>query len=281
MVATTTMSILELLDRYCQSTEVSVRYRESLLRTVRKACSSGILNVCQLVPDRVNSFLSGLPLSAVTRGNIRRELLTLWRYSYEEGLTEVYPARIRKIRPRAVPVQTWTREELLALLSCAEADERPISSRFSLRRCDVLPVWIQMGFETGLRFSDILTLHGDSIRNGCVMTTASKTGKATVRRLSPKANQAVRKLLAQSPDGTLFRWCLPRRRALLLWRKFLDDNGFAGSSKWLRRSAATQVEMQQRGAATVFLQHSNAALAYRSYVDVSQLEGAVGPAPLS
>lgn len=280
MVATTTMSLLELLDRYCQSVEVSVRYRESLLRTVRKACSSGILDVRQLAPDRVNSFLSGLPLSAVTRGNIRRELLTLWRYAYEEGMTEVYPARIRKIRPRAVPVQTWTREELLALLACAEADERPISSRLPLRRCDVLPVWIQMGFETGLRFSDLHGLTVEQLRNGCVMTTASKTGKPAVRRLSPKANQAARKLLAHSPDGTLFRWCLPRRRAIILWRKFLDDNGFAGSSKWLRRSAATQVEMQQRGAATVFLQHSNPTLAARSYIDASQLEGAIGPAPL-
>jgi integrase len=108
---------------------------------------------------------------------------------------------------------------------------------------------------------------------------AKKTGKPTIRRLSAAALEAIRRL-PKSPDGTMFAWALPRRRALKLWRAFLDANGFEGSSKWLRRSGATAVEIQRAGAATEFLGHSQPQLARRHYIDQTQFGMPEGPPAL-
>lgn len=118
------MTLLDLLDRYTAAVEVSPKYLESLLRTVRRAKDTGLLEVCQLAPERVNKFLAGLPVGPTTRHNIRRELITLWKYAYEQGLTEVYPARIRKIRASFAPPVTWELGSLGDLLEAAELARR-------------------------------------------------------------------------------------------------------------------------------------------------------------
>lgn len=274
------MTLLDLLSRYAASVEIGDRYAESLRRTVRKCEGNGLQKICQLSPEAVNSMLAELPLSQTTRANIRRELMTLWRFAYDSGLTEVFPARVRKIKALATPVECWTKDDLSRLLLAAEGDKTPISSRVQARRCDVLPAWIGVGYDTALRFGDVHALTAASFRNGFVVTTANKTGKPVVRGISHDTQQAVSRLLELSPDRTLFKWCLPRRRALLMWRTFLRQHGMAGSSKWLRRAAATQIEMQSKGRASELLQHSHPTLAYRHYIDATQLAAPPAPPPI-
>lgn len=274
------MTLRDLLDRYMAAVEVSPRYAESLRRTIKKLEGSGIKKICQLDADAVNRFLSSLPLGPTTKHNIRRELLTLWRYAYECCMTDEYPGRIRKIRPAMKPPQAWTLGQLRQMLEAAEEDEKPISSRVGLKRRDVLPAWIGLAYDSGMRFSDVHAMTSGCIRNGYVAVVASKTGKPLVRALSETTQRHVDRLSALSPDGTLFRWALPRRRAFLLWRAFLDENKFQGSSKWFRRAAATQVESRERGAATAFLQHSHPSLAARHYTDATQLLPPPSPPPI-
>lgn len=275
------MTLLDVLDRYVDAVACSERYVESLRRTVRKAQASGLLEIRQLVPDAVNSFLSGLDLSPVTIGNIRRELLTLWRWAFEEGLTDTYPHRIRKVRAPLPPPVCWSMDELRRLYDCAKADATPISGRVDARRCDLMPAWIAIAYDTGMRFGDIHTLRCSQVKRGFVTVIASKTGKPLVRQLSPLAIKEAASLVTTSPDGSLFLWALPRRRALRVWRSFLDEHGFDGSSKWLRRCAATMVELRERGAATAFLQHSAAHLATKHYIDQTQLACPVSPPPIT
>jgi integrase len=274
------MLIKDLLFRYTAEHECRPRYVQSLERTVRKAESSGILSICQLTPENVNRMLVGLTLSDTTRHNIRREILTLWRFAYESCWTEVYPARVRKIKPCYAPPKTWTPERLEALLDTARRDETPISRRVSLKRCDVLPAWVGISYDTGLRFGDTLALTAENLANACVTVRQQKTGKVAVRRISTATQADVAALLAHSPDGSLFRWFLCRRRAFYLWRKFLDEHGFGGYPRWFRRAAATQVHKAKRGAATEFLGHSAAHLAARHYIDASQLDDQIAPPPL-
>lgn len=274
------MTLLDLLDLYLCQVEASPRYVESLRRTVRKAESSDLVDVRQLAPDAVNSWLGKLPLSATTRHNIRRELLTLWRFAYDGGLTDVPPLRIRRIAPGRKPPQAWTLDTLARILELAEQDTTQLSSRVTIRRCDVLPAWIGIGYDAGLRFSDVLALTADNIVNGCVAVTAHKTGKPLVRQLSDETLRSVEKLLELSPDGTLFAWALPRRRAILMWRGFLKKHRLTGSSKWLRRSCATQVHMAEKGAAMEYLQHSTPTLAVYHYIDASQAGVPKPPPPI-
>lgn len=281
-VATLTinMTLRDLLVRYMAANECSPRYAESLLRTVRRAEDSGIVEVCQLVPERVNKFLAGLDVGQTTRHNIRRELLTLWRFAHDREWTDVYPARVRKIRAAFAAPETWELSGLSKILEAAEQDETPISSRVTLRRCDVIPAWAGLAYETGMRFADIHALTKKHFRNECVAVTAQKTGKPLVRVLSEQTQHDVARLFLHSPDGTLFKWLLPRRRAFLMWRAFLDKHGFGGSTKWFRRAAATAIERVQPGAATSFLQHSSPMLVRRHYLDGTQAAPPMSPPPI-
>jgi len=275
----TSMSLPDLLETYLEQHEASPRYQESLRRTVRRLEAYGIGGVCQLSPERVNKFLVSAPVGQTTKHNYRRETYTLWRFAFEQGFTDVDPARLRRIPPARFPVKAWSPDAVLRMLQAAEADQTPISTRVGYKRCDFLPAWILVAFDSGLRFSDVLELRHADVRNGCVSVVASKTGKPTIRKLSDAALTTI-KNLPKSPDGTMFKWALPRRRALKMWRAFLDQHGFEGSSKWLRRTGATAVEMKQVGAATVFLGHSAPHLARMHYLDQSQFGMPIGPPAL-
>lgn len=273
------MTLPELLCRYIAAVECSAKYQESLRRTVRKATAYGITHVCQLTSENANEFLASLRLANTTRSNIRRELCTLWRYAFDREWTDEYPARVRRIRPSYAPPMAWTPQQMAFMLAAAERDMTFISNRVNLRRRDVLPAWIGIGYDAGIRFTDIHELKRSHFRNGCLALAAHKTGKPLVRKLSRLTLEYVRGLFAKSPDNTLFAWAMPRRRAFDVWRAFLDENDMGGSSKWLRRTVATQVHKRNRGAATEFLQHSQENLALRHYIDQTQLDQPMLPPP--
>jgi integrase len=275
------MRLTSLLTTYLSEREASPRYAESLRRTVRKAGVYGLDLVSQLDAESVNKFLANLTLSSVTRSNIRRELLTLWRFAFEHAYTDVPPVRVLRIRAPRKPPVAWSRDTLSRLLDAAEGDSRPISARSKeLRWCHAMPAWIAISYDTGLRFTDVLNLREESIRNGCVVVSASKTGKSTVRGLSAYAMSRIALLLRYSPDGTIFRWAITRRRAFKKWREFLDELGIDGTPRFLRRSSATYVEKIAPGSAPAFLDHSNPALAKLHYLDMTLMKTPVGPEPL-
>lgn len=277
------MTLKQLLDQYLLAHSCSPRYVEGLRRTVRKAEDSGLLEIRQLAANEVNSFLAGLPkIGNTTRSNIRRELCSLWRFAHEIGMTDTYPTRVIRVRPDRRPVQAWTRQQLGRMLALAEGDRTPVSAKWPLvQRSDVLPPWITLGFDTALRFADIHGLRIDDFRDDVVAITASKTGKPLFRRISEDTQVKVARLFAMSPDGTLFLWCLPRRRALLMWRDFLKEHHLPGSSKWLRRSCATELEKAAPGSATHYLQHSSPLLVHNHYLDKAQFAVPSGPQPLT
>jgi integrase len=211
---------------------------------------------------------------------VRRELLTLWRYAFEEGFTEVPPLRVLRIRAAQRPVEAWSLDQLRQILECAEEDETPIGGLHSRRVCEWMPGWIVIAYDTGLRLGDLLALKRKNIRNGCINTTASKTGKSLTRPLSAYAQEWASRLAQDSPDGSLFSWFLTRRRALVSVRAFLDRHGFGGSTKFLRRSCATYVEASRPGEAWRYLQHSTPNLVPRHYADASLLAVPSGPPPI-
>ena len=282
LIINLSMCLDDLLDAYVASRETSKRYRESLLRTVRKANAAGLASVEAFTPVQVNKFLAALSsaLSATTRHNIRRELLTLWRYAFEEGLTEAMPIRIAKIKPSYAAPQAYSDSDLERLLHAASTDATKVGGTTTARVCDLLPAWIGIAYESGLRFEDVLGLSFSDIRNRTVTTKANKTRKALVRGLSAGTLQDIRKLQSLSTNGSLFLWALTRRRAVKVWRAFLDRHGFDGSSKWLRRSCATYVEMKTPGSATRYLQHSNPSLVNNHYFDESLFAVPEGPPPI-
>jgi hypothetical protein len=275
------MRLASLLDRYLGEREASIKYQKLLASTVRRLEDSGLKNVFQLTPESVNSFLHRLTVGQTTRSNVRRMTVGLWRYAFEEGIVQEPPRRIRRIPPAKPIVRAWSREDVENLLRLSEKDETRISRRWPFQRRHFLPAWIAIAWDSGLRFTDVHELTRRDVRGGCVAVTAHKTGKVTIRRLSMRALQAISSL-PPSPDKakTLFKWVMPRRRTFIHWRAFLDAHGIEGSSKYLRRGGATNVEARQRGASTAFLGHTDPRLAPRFYLDQTLLDVPPGPDPL-
>lgn len=275
------MTLHDALALYLRSVEASPRYQESLRRTVRKMALYRLVHVRQLDSLAINDFLSQVPVGQTTKCNYRREILTLWRWLWNEGMTPVAPVKVKKVSPQRKAPKAWSLSDLNLMLDYAEGDETIVNCMFPhIRRMHVLPAWISLGFETGLRLTDMLNLREENIRRQTVILTAHKTGKVTVREIGAYAMARCQFLLKHSTDGSLFSWVTPRRRAILLWRAFLDEHQMEGSSKWLRRSAATELERQAPGTATRFLDHSAPHLARLHYVDPSLLLPPKGPAPI-
>jgi integrase len=163
------------------------------------------------------------------------------------------------------------------MIDCAESDQTSVGGKSILRVCDFMPCWISVSYDTGLRFSDVHALKTTQVRNGYVCCTAQKTGKALTRPLSAYALQQVTQLTLLCPDERMFSWFLTRRRAFTTLRAFFDRFGFEGSGKYLRRSCATYIEAQAPGHASRYLQHSEASLVGKHYLDESLLAIPSGP----
>ena len=275
------MTILDLARDYVGQNECSAGYAGNLLRTARLVTRYGLETISQLTCEIVNAMFSKMPGSPQLKHNTRRELLTVWRWAFESGLTNHPPLRLKRIRVKARPVEAWSMKMLERLLCAAAQDHTPVSRRWpQVTRALVLPAWIGLGFDTGLRFADIHNLTIHSFRNNCVAVSANKTGKVTIRPVSDETADEVARLFKLSPDGTLFKWALPRRRAFVMWQTFLREQGVRGSSKYLRRSCATYVHKKAPGRASDYLSHSDTKLIWRHYLDQTLLDMPEGPPPI-
>ena len=269
----------ELSRQYIAAHQMTKGYARQLRHAAEKLVERGIGDSTQLSSSSLNAFLDSRPSceSDHTRCNLRRQILTLWQWGFDERMIAEKPERIRKIKFLEESPVAWSFEQLCQLLSIAEKDEAVVSMKWCLRRCDVLPCWIRVGYESGLRFSDIHLLTRKHFRNGCLCRTASKTRKATIKRITADTQLSVDAMFARSPDGTLFRWALPRRLATVTWQAFLEDHAIEGSSKYLRRTGATLLESEHPGSATAFLGHSDPRLAAKHYIDPTLVAPPQGP----
>lgn len=211
-------------------------------------------------------------VSPVTLSNERRQAMTLLRWAWEEGLVDAPPRGVMRLRAPLPPVQAWT------IAHCRELVKN--TSRFSNKRlrngADVavfLRCWVLLGYETGARYGDIFSWTGKNICGNAIGWVTNKTGVICTRNLSDAALSDVNEMLDASTDGSILGWVASRRYSFRLLRKLLDISGGNGSGKWLRRSAATHIEMQSPGRAQWFLGHNSPGLASRHYLDQTQLAG--------
>ena len=272
------MTLVELAACYAAENAASDGYRANLSRTARKFAAYGLHLVRQLSAPTVNTALAEMQLTPATKHNIRRESLTLWKWAFDREWSSSPPLRLHRIKVRARPVEAWSMTTLERMMAVAARDETPVSLRVPhVTRRMVLPAWIGLAFDTGLRFADVHALTIKNFRNNCVAVTAQKTGKTTIRPVSEDTGEEVGLLFKHSPDGTLFKWAVPRRRAFVMWQRFLAEHKFNGSSKYLRRSCATYVQRKSPGQASDYLSHSDPKLVWKHYLDQTLLDMPEGP----
>ena len=236
--------------------------------------------LCDLSASSINSHLRMRRESVqpVTLANERRMALTLWRWAWEEGLVDSAPRGVQRVKAPLQPVKAWSIGECRALVKGAE--------KFFGKRlrngADLgvfLQCWTVLAYETGARYGDIFSWTRDNISAGAIGWVTSKTGVVCTRPLSDGAQELIRKMLDSSPDGRILGWVCCRRQSFKFMRKLIAATLPDGSGKWLRRSAATHVEIQEPGKAQWFLAHKSPGMAVRHYLDQRQLARCVARPP--
>ena len=259
----------DLASLYCDEREVTPDYRQALRRVARSMAAAGI-NPSMLTDSLVNRWLAGLKQSATTRANYRRMGLTLARYATDRQLTGgQFSGRVMKVKQKLSPPIAWSMAELSSLIQAAKKLD------YDLRKgCPAalfFEGWVRAGFETGLRFSDLLSLRCDQLRGDRLFVVANKTGVPIPKVLSARCVEILTKLSVQGDGRTFFRWALAERWLRIHFARLCKQAGLTGTPKWLRRSGATHCEIRQPGSAKKFLGHLSDGLAMKHYVDQTLL----------
>lgn len=258
------LTFSQLADRYLDERVVSQVYAANVRRIAAR--------VQAVSAESLNRFLRrrAEERAGTTVRAERSVLLSLWRWAYDAGHVEQAPRGIIKIKGRRAPTRAWTVDQLRTALAATHQHDavrlKSGASKGLLLRC-----WMLLGYEAGSRWGDLFSLRADHIDRDTIAWTQSKTGDPVVRSLSPACLAACREMLAASPDGRILGWAVGRRQAMAIMREFLDAVGIGGTSKWLRRSGATHIEMAEPGKATHHLGHRTVGLAATNYIDWSQV----------
>lgn len=263
--------MIEIASLYCCERVVTPDYRQALTRVACSMQASGIAP-STLSDSSFNRWLASLRKSQTTRANYRRMGLTLWRHACDLGLTADYPRRVAKVKSNPSPPVAWTLHEMDALVLAAQA----VAFRFKRSRCPAalwLEGFVRVGYETGLRFSDLLSLRCEQLRDDRLYVVPNKTGAQVPKRLSRRTVEILTKLSVLSGGKTFFCWAIAEKQARAHFKDLCKLAGLPGTPRWLRRTGATHCEIRQPGSATRFLGHLSPGLAYRFYVDRTQVDG--------
>lgn len=206
----------------------------------------------------------------VTVAPQRSIVVSLWLFALDRGLVNTMPRGLVKIKVARKPTRAWTLEQCCtAVKGTLQLGREKLRSGAPVGL--FLRCWILLGYETGARQGDIWTLRGEDFAEGAVQWLQHKTGEPIWKVLSPACWDAATEMLALSHDGTVIGWSIQKEGGYKRMRRYLNSLGLLGSSKWLRRSGATHIEMRQPGKAKLHLGHKTPGMAERFYIDWSQV----------
>ena len=254
----------KILSLYLDERSVSKAYEENL---------TAVAFSCQVISQQaVNDYLKSRQkkVSPLTLKIEKRMILTLWRWAYDRGYTNDAPRGIFSFRTETQSTRAWTKSQLKTLLNSAK--KMPGRFRCGAERSLFFDAWIRLGYETGARFGDLWRFRYDDIEDGCIRWVMHKTGDPMYRHLSESCLKSIEAVRRYSPDGLILGHFCKRAHAFHLYHDLCEKAGVAGTSRWLRRSGATHIEMDFPGKAKVFLGHRTHGLAEKSYIDHSQIQ---------
>jgi len=204
--------------------------------------------------------------------------MTVWTWAYENRLVENPPRGVQKIRHRRPPIRAWTPEQVAHAIELTEL-HRGNRLRSGANLGVFLRCWLVLGYESGARWGDLWKMREDDFDGDALRWRCNKTDEIVYRTLTNLAVESVGEMLDASPDGRVLGWAAKKRHAMRLMHWHLRTCDLPGSSKWLRRSAATHVEKAHPGKARLFLGHRTPHMADQHYIDYAQIGGAGVAAP--
>jgi len=252
------MILKEFAYRYATRVGASPGYFEQLEVFTRRLPWHIESITCEMVDEYLTRALEHL--SPVTVANHRRMLKTLLVEANRLGLNQCIPRQIRRVKcPPPIP-RAWSLSEIRELVEAA----RKTPGQFrDLEKAPFLEAWFLSAYATGLRAGDLIDVRWDQIRGRRIYLLQKKTSTPHVAIFTDEALAACK--------------ALPRRRRVFgdfaamntiqQWvAKCVRDAGLSGSTKTLRKSAATYAKVRGMSPKSK-LGHRTDGLAERNYVD--------------
>lgn len=218
--------------------------------------------------------------SAFTAEKERTQILSLWRFAHDRGVTSARPCVPPATLPERIPT-AWTIEQIRTLIRATdkeqgEIDKVPASLWY---RALVSVLW-----ETAERVGAILSVQVIDYQQGMLLVRAEHR-KGRKRDKLYSLTLETQNLLDQmcrgkKPSQAIFSW---DKVKCMLWHSFGRivrraglDNGRKTKFHMIRRSAATHFAARG-GDATAMLDHSSPRIAKSYYVDPRFIDA--GPKP--
>jgi len=230
-------SIRDFARRYCLTNGVTHGYvRQFDILTKRLPWDMETITT-----EQIDTYLTQAltKLRPITVHRHRRMILTLVRAAQAKGLATGCDGNVRRVKYTLPPVRAWSLDEMRKLL--AVASQMPGGTR----RCPyriLLPAYIQVGFSTGLRRSDLLLIEHAQIRGNRIAIAQSKTRYVHVALLNDAALSAIASLPVCG--RRIFGDLVSSVQIVRVMRRAVKSAGLCGTGKYLRRSSATYAEMR-------------------------------------
>lgn len=211
----------------------------------------------------------------------RAILICLWRWAFEQALVDSMPRGLVKVKKSKPPTKAWTLEQCCTgVKGTYRLDGTRLRGGADLGQ--FLRCWILLGYETGARQGDLWKMRDTDfdLDSSTVYWSQNKTGNPVPKVLTPACIAAVRAMLAKSPDGTVLRWVMVQSSGQRRMKAYLKTLHMSGTSKWLRRSSATHIEMLNPGKGKLHLGHLTPGMFERYYADWSQITRDIPRAPV-
>lgn len=266
------VSMPQLAEQYLSERVVSSLYQRNIRRVAKGARYLTVQDCNQYLKER------NAKVAAITVSHERALLIVLWRYAFDRNLVDALPKGIVKIRATRPPTRAWTLEQCCTAVKASFS----LDDRIMARGCPkglFLRCWLLLGYESGARKGDLWRMRSSDFAGNTLWWTQSKTGDPVPKLLSEACMTAVRQMLALSPDGRVLGWAIHPTGGGKHMRKFLLDTKLGGSSKWLRRSSCTHIEMEHPGKGRLHLGHRTVGMAERHYIDWTQVRRDIPQAP--
>jgi integrase len=260
--------------KYLETRIVSENYRKTVVRIIKKCKFLTVECLNNYIKSRTNS------VSSLTVKTDRSILLSLWKFAYENNMINHMPKNIIKIKIKRSPTKAWTIDQCKTLIEHTHKyDNKNNRKKVSIGL--FLRVWLLLGYESGARFGDVFDFKWNDIDKNILRWTMSKTGDPMTKILSDGLIAYINELKTfnTNNDDRILGWICSKRQAARLMRLYLAECGLDGSSKFLRRSGATHIEMEHPGMAKLHLGHRTAGLAEKNYLDFAQIRQKTPIAP--
>lgn len=250
--------------------------------TLFERWAGGPVRLDELDEQTISAWLRDYAASGVEPHTVRSKkvgILCLWRAAADEGLCEPPTRRVRAVRVPYKVVEAWDIDEVERLLEACKKLKR--WHRCGLRRSAWFDLAVRVAWDSGLRWGDLIRLPVSAVRpDGSAAWCQSKVRRPVVFRLSPSTMEALRKSLEVAPRELVCPWPSSRETFQDQVERLVALAGIRpGTWKWIRRSSATDVEVQKAGAASAHLGHvPGSRVAEQSYIAPAIL-GRTAPCP--